>query len=337
MSYLQVIPSDGKTDEQRYDEFLEYMFKEGVIEKALEADYDGEYAGVIQEKIAADMSPMGLVYDPEDKGLLVERHRAMTIRVGIDDEVRSLCKSLDNQIKYELSEEDLKAIKELELADDEVEDEIFLRPFCLYQVDLKHVYKKDLSALPENPAEFAKLALEHEMDCNYEDSDDDGDWEDDEEEDDDDDEDDEDDDEEEEEENATDSKGKGKAAAAANDDDEDEEEHVHGENCNHDHDVVDLNNELPFDESEVTVNAADDGLKLLKEHKDKIAEMLEKVTGCKIDEFKTYHIPGRHYVVAWLKGFGIYGVRISYPMLINDTDDEFEDEDDEEAGGSGSD
>ncbi|KAJ2754341.1 hypothetical protein H4S06_003597, partial [Coemansia sp. BCRC 34490] len=52
MSYLQAIAKDGKTDEQRYDEFTEYMFKDGVIEKALEAeDYDGEYPGIIQEKI----------------------------------------------------------------------------------------------------------------------------------------------------------------------------------------------------------------------------------------------------------------------------------------------
>ncbi|KAJ2815131.1 hypothetical protein GGI24_006155, partial [Coemansia furcata] len=47
-----------------------------------------------------------------------------------------------------------------------------------------------------------------------------------------------------------------------------------------------------------------------------------------IDSFKSYHFPGRHYVVAWLKDFGVFGVRISYPMLVNDSDDE--DEDDEE-------
>ncbi|KAJ2557514.1 hypothetical protein EV175_001307, partial [Coemansia sp. RSA 1933] len=176
MSYLQAIPTDGKTDEQRYDEFMKYLLTDGVIEKALESeDYDGEYPGLIQEKIAADMTTVGLAYDPEDKKAAIERHRAMAIRNSIDAEVRGLCKSLDDTITYELSEEDLEAIKENELEDDEIEDKIFLRPFCLYQLDIKHLYKKELAALPEDPVVFAKMALEHEMDCTYEDSEDE-DW-----------------------------------------------------------------------------------------------------------------------------------------------------------------
>ncbi|KAJ2403725.1 hypothetical protein GGI10_005667, partial [Coemansia sp. RSA 2530] len=140
MSYLQVIPADGKTDEQRYDEFITYLFEEGNVEKALEDDYDGEYNVLIQEKIAADLSPVGTVFDAEHRDITVARHRAMLIRAGIDAEARKVCKDLDEKIKYDLSEEDLKSIRELELQDDEVEDEIFVRPFALYQVDIKHLY-----------------------------------------------------------------------------------------------------------------------------------------------------------------------------------------------------
>ncbi|KAJ2398829.1 hypothetical protein GGI23_003010 [Coemansia sp. RSA 2559] len=337
MSYLQAIPSDGKTDEQRYDEFMKYLLKDGVVEKVLESDdYDGEYPGLIQEKIAADVTTVGLAYDPEDKKAAIERHRAMIIRNGIDAEIRGLCKSLDGTITYELSEDDLKAIKEHELEEDEIEDKVFLRPFCLYQLDIKHMYNRELTALPEDPVVFAKMALEHEMDCTYEDSEDE-DWADDDSEDDSEDEDselDEEEEEEEEEEDAADSKGKGKgkAAVAADDEEEEEEEeeHVHGENCSHEHEIAGLDDALPFDENEVSINPASDGLKLLGEHKEKIVGILEKVTGLKIDSFKSYHFPGRHYVVAWVGDFAIYGIRISYPMLIDDSDEEDEDEDEAE-------
>ncbi|KAJ2696952.1 hypothetical protein H4218_004262 [Coemansia sp. IMI 209128] len=336
MSYLQVIPADGKTDEQRYDEFITYLFEEGNVEKALEDDYDGEYNVLIQEKIAADLSPVGTVFDAEHRDITVARHRAMLIRAGIDAEARKVCKDLDEKIKYDLSEEDLKSIRELELQDDEVEDEIFVRPFALYQVDIKHLYGRELEALPESATDFAKMALEHEMDCAYEDSEDDGDWEN-EDEDEDDDEEDEDDDEEDEDEG----KGKGKAAEAAeamdedsedDEDDEDyEEEHVHGEGCCHGpgHPAFGLEEDLPFADEDVTINSADVGLDLLKDYKSEVVAMLEKITGSKIDSFKCYHFPGRHYVVTWLKDFGMFGVRISYPMLVNDSDDEEEEDEDE--------
>ncbi|KAJ2341918.1 hypothetical protein GGH91_003695 [Coemansia sp. RSA 2671] len=334
MSYLQVIPADGKTDEQRYDEFITYLFEEGNVEKALEDDYDGEYNVLIQEKIAADLSPVGTVFDAEHRDITVARHRAMLIRAGIDAEARKVCKDLDEKIKYDLSEEDLKSIRELELQDDEVEDEIFVRPFALYQVDIKHLYGRELEALPESATDFAKMALEHEMDCAYEDSEDDGDWEN-EDEDEDDDEEDEDEDKEDEEE------GKGKAAEAAeamdedsedDEDDEDyEEEHVHGEGCCHGpgHPAFGLEEDLPFADEDVTINSADVGLDLLKDYKSEVVAMLEKITGSKIDSFKCYHFPGRHYVVTWLKDFGMFGVRISYPMLVNDSDDEEEEDEDE--------
>ncbi|KAJ1886541.1 hypothetical protein GGI09_005511 [Coemansia sp. S100] len=337
MSYLQVIPADGKTDEQRYDEFITYLFEEGNVEKALEDNYDGEYNVLIQEKIAADLSPVGTVFDAEHKDITVARHRAMLIRAGIDAEARKVCKDLDEKIKFDLSEEDLKSIRELEIKDDEVEDEIFVRPFALYQVDIKHLYGRELEALPESASDFAKMALEHEMDCAYEDSDDDGEWEN---EDDEDDEDNEDDDEESEEEEDVKGKGKAVATEAMDEDDEDEEddedyedeEHVHGEGCCHGpgHPAFGLEDDLPFPEEDVTVNSANVGLDLLKDYKSEVVAMLEKLTGVKIDSFKCYHFPGRHYVVAWLKDFGVFGVRISYPMLVNDSDDEDEEDDEEE-------
>ncbi|PIA14506.1 hypothetical protein COEREDRAFT_82767 [Coemansia reversa NRRL 1564] len=332
MSYQTVIESDGKTDLQRYDEFMSYMLKDGVLERALDEDYEGDYNGIIQERIAADFSPLSITFGDENKDLLVERHRAMLIRHGVDSDLRVVCRGLDSQIKYDLSEQDIESIKALELTEDEIEDEVYLRPFCLYEVDIKNAYKKDLSALPENAAEFAKLALDHEMDCQYEDSDDDDDedWEEGE---DDEEEDEEDDEEDGEGEEGASSKGKGKGVPVDNEwedvDEEDEEkEHVHGANCCHGHDdVTDLDEGLPFDESEVSVSAADVGLALLKDHKTEVVELLEKIAGAKIDSFKSYHFPGRHYVVAWLKNFGIFGIRISYPMLINDTDDELDSED----------
>ncbi|KAJ2471321.1 hypothetical protein GGI02_002339 [Coemansia sp. RSA 2322] len=299
MSYLQVIPADGKTDEQRYDEFVEYLFKDGVVEQALDTDYDGEYKGLIQEKIAADLSPVGGVFDSDHKDITVARHRAMLIRAGVDPEARSLCKSLDGQIKFDLSEEDLKAIAELELKDDEIEDEIFVRPFALYAVDTKHLYGRELEALPESAVEFAKMALEHEMDCAYEDSEDDGDWEN------------EDDDE--------------------DDEEDDHEGHIHGDGCcSGDANVFNMDDDLPFSEDKVSVNDAETGLALLKDRKAEVVAMLEKITGSKVDSFKSYHFPGRHYIVTWLKDFGVFGVRVSYPMLVNDSDDEDEDGDEEE-------
>ncbi|KAJ2006731.1 hypothetical protein GGI04_001781 [Coemansia thaxteri] len=296
MSYLQVIPADGKTDEQRYDEFVEYLFKDGVVEQALDTDYDGEYKGLIQEKIAADLSPVGGVFDSDHKDITVARHRAMLIRAGVDPEARSLCKSLDGQIKFDLSEEDLKAIAELELKDDEIEDEIFVRPFSLYAVDTKHLYGRELEALPESAVEFAKMALEHEMDCAYEDSEDDGDWE------------------------------------NEDDDEEDDHEgHIHGDGCcSGDANVFNMDDDLPFSEDKVSVNDAETGLALLKDRKAEVVAMLEKITGSKVDSFKSYHFPGRHYIVTWLKDFGVFGVRVSYPMLVNDSDDEDEDGDEEE-------
>ncbi|KAJ2406784.1 hypothetical protein GGI10_005125, partial [Coemansia sp. RSA 2530] len=152
---------------------------------------------------------------------------------------------------------------------------------------------------------------------------------------DDDDEEDEDEDKEDEEE------GKGKAAEAAeamdedsedDEDDEDyEEEHVHGEGCCHGpgHPAFGLEEDLPFADEDVTINSADVGLDLLKDYKSEVVAMLEKITGSKIDSFKCYHFPGRHYVVTWLKDFGMFGVRISYPMLVNDSDDEEEEDEDE--------
>ncbi|KAJ2006435.1 hypothetical protein H4R26_001389 [Coemansia thaxteri] len=346
MSYLQVIPADGKTDEQRYDEFVEYLFKDGVVEQALDTDYDGEYKGLIQEKIAADLSPVGGVFDSDHKDITVARHRAMLIRAGVDPEARSLCKSLDGQIKFDLSEEDLKAIAELELKDDEIEDEIFVRPFALYAVDTKHLYGRELEALPESAVEFAKMALEHEMDCAYEDSEDDGDWEnedddeddDEDEDDDDDDEDDEDDDEDDEENDMeVDTKGKGKAVEEIDEDEEDEDEeddhegHIHGDGCcSGDANVFNMDDDLPFSEDKVSVNDAETGLALLKDRKAEVVAMLEKITGSKVDSFKSYHFPGRHYIVTWLKDFGVFGVRVSYPMLVNDSDDEEEEDGDEE-------
>ncbi|KAJ2082943.1 hypothetical protein H4R24_001213 [Coemansia sp. RSA 988] len=338
MSYQTVIESDDKSDLQRYDEFMAYMFKDGVVESALDEDYEGDYNGVIQERIAADFSPLSITFGDESKDLLVARHRAMLIRHGIDADLRVMCRGLDSQIKYDLSEQDIESIKALELAEDEIEDEVYLRPFCLYEVDIKNAYKKDLSALPEDAAVFAKLALDHEMDCQYEDSDDDDDdWEEGED----------DEEEEEEEEDEDDDKeavadGKGKGAAADNewedvDEEVEEKEHVHGANCCHGHDDVnDLDEGLPFDESETSVSSADVGLALLKGHKTEVVELLEKIAGAKIDSFKAYHFPGRYYVVAWLKDFGIFGIRISYPMLINDTDDEIDSEDESEDEASAS-
>ncbi|KAJ2793999.1 hypothetical protein H4R21_005675, partial [Coemansia helicoidea] len=123
MSYRTVIPADGQSDEQRYDDFMAHLAKDGVIESALEPDYDGEYAGIIQEHIAADLSPIGLSLG-DDKALLAARHRAMVIRHAIDAEVRALCKELDGQIKFDLSEQDQAAIKEMEVPEDQVEDDI---------------------------------------------------------------------------------------------------------------------------------------------------------------------------------------------------------------------
>ncbi|KAJ1827198.1 hypothetical protein LPJ56_001787, partial [Coemansia sp. RSA 2599] len=334
------IPADGKTDEQRYTEFMEYMQEEGVIEKALEDDYEGQYKGIIQEKIAADLSVIGLVFDDqENKEISIARYRAMEIRNAINKEVRAICEQLDNSIKYDLSDEDKAKIKELELQDDEIEDDIYVRPFCLYEVDIANMYKKDIGSLPEDPKVFAKLALEHEMDCVYEhsdDEDDDEDWEDDEDEDDEDEDEDEEDNEEEADAAGSSSspKGKGKAAADDQDDEEDDEEegHVHGEHCDHSHGAFDLDEtDLPFEDNEVSVSDADTGLSLLKDHRAEVVALLEKITGNKVESFKTYHFPGRYYVVAWLKGFGIYGIRISYPMIVDDSDDEdFEDDDEDE-------
>ncbi|KAJ2785922.1 hypothetical protein GGI15_001762 [Coemansia interrupta] len=340
MSYLQVIPADGKTDEQRFDEFNTYLLSEGVIEKVFEEEYDGDYDGIIQERIAADMTEIGETFDYEsNRDLAVQRHRSIIIRNGIDSEIRDLCKELDNKIKYDLSEKDLATIKELELTADEIEDEIVVRPFCMYELDINKLYNKDLHDLPESAVDFAKLALEHEMDCAYENSEDeDEDWEDEDEDDDDDDEEDEDEDESDEEEDkdvemedsAESSKGKGKAAATEDDDDEDEEEHVHGEHCNHEHEAINLDEQdLPFPEDEVTVSDASTGLALLKDRKDEVVAVLEKITGSKVESFKNYHFPGRHYVVAWLKDFGVFGIRISYPMMMDDDDEEL-DEDEEE-------
>ncbi|KAJ2725105.1 hypothetical protein H4S00_002123 [Coemansia sp. D1744] len=346
MSYLNVIADDGKTDEQRYDAFIECLKQEGVIEKVLEDTYDGEFNGLIQEQIAADMSPLGMAYDYENKELAIARHRAMLIRHGVDAQIRPLCKELDGKVKYELTEQDLAAIKELDLAEGEVEDEIIVRPFCLYEFDIKHVYDKDMSDLPEQAADFAKLALNHEMDVQYEDSDEeDGDWEDEEDEDEDSDEEEDEDEDSDEEDEDVEIDAKGKGAATEGDEDEDdkeEDEHVHGDNCCHGHDsgAINLDDEdLPFDEEDVTINSAETGLALLKDRREEVVEALEKIAGAKIDTFKTFHFPGRHYVVAWLKGFGVFGVRISYPMLINDSDDEEdsdEDEDSEDEAGASS-
>ncbi|KAJ2900880.1 hypothetical protein IWW38_000255 [Coemansia aciculifera] len=346
MSYLQVIPADGKTDEQRYDEFVTYLFEEGNVEKALEEDYDGEYKGLIQEKIAADLSPVGTVFDADHKDITVARHRAMLIRAGLDAEARKLCKDLDEKIKFDLSEEDLKSIRELELKEDEIEDEIFVRPFALYQVDMKHLYGRDLDALPESAIDFAKMALEHEMDCAYEDSEDDGEWDDEENDEEDDDEEDDEEEDDEEDEGVKRAKAvaaKGKSIVEGtepmdedsddeNDEDYEAEEHVHGEGCCHGpvHPAFGLEDDLPFSDDEVTVGNADVGLDLLKDHRSEVVAMLEKLTGAKIESFKDYHFPGRHYVVAWLKDFGVFGVRISYPMLVNDSDDEEDDEEDDD-------
>ncbi|KAJ2161277.1 hypothetical protein GGF46_001619 [Coemansia sp. RSA 552] len=336
MSYLTAAPvGDGKTDEQRYEEFLKFMLNKDVIEQALEdPDFGGEYSGVVQEKIAADVSTLGFIFDTEDHQLAAARHRAMVIRRSIDKEIRTLCQELDGQIKYDLPEEDIKWLKEQEVPESEVDDEISVRPFCLYEVDIKHAYRKDLSDLPEVPEDFAKLALEHELDCDYENSDDDEDWEDSGDEDDEEEEEDEDEDKDEDEEMedaaGDSSKGKGKGAEEdAEDDDDEEEEHVHGEGCCHAANGVDLDDDLPFDE-EVTMGAADVGLAMLKDRQDEVVAQLEKVAGAKIDTFKTYHFPGRYYIVAWLKDFGIFGVRIAYPFLVDGSDDELDDSDDDD-------
>lgn len=336
MSYLEAIPNDGKTDQQRYDEFMSYLLSKGVLSKVLDSgseNYDGQYPGVIQEKVSADLSLMGSIFDKggDNKDLVVARHRSMLIRAFLDKEIRKLCKGLDSKIKYDLPEEDLCAIKELNLTNNEIEDDIYVRPFALYEVDIKHLYELDLKDLPESPVQFAKLALEHEMDCVYVDSDDDEDWMEDEDgeesEGESESEDNDNVDEEDEEIEMKDVKGKGKAVAAVEDvESEDDEEHVHGEHCNHGHgDGFGLTNDLPFDEDKVSVHNSATGLALLKDHQEEVVALLEKLSGAKVGEtFKSYHFPGRYYVVAWLEGFGMFGIRIAYPMLVDDSDDEDE-------------
>ncbi|KAJ1931260.1 hypothetical protein FBU59_006775, partial [Linderina macrospora] len=331
MSYKNI--TFDKSDEELYREFIAHMMQEDVIAAAIEGEYEGEFKDLINEKLAADLSPIGHIFGDNDS-LSATRHRAMVIRSKIDPEIRALCKDLDGKIKYDLSEEDKAAIEEEGVADEDIEDEIYVRPFCMYDVDIKHLYKRDLTALPKEGPEFVKLALNHEMDCLYEDSDEeDEEWED--EEDDEDDEDEEDDEEEAEIDEAelkalAEAVGKGKGKAAAEEAEEEEhdhdEEHEHGEDCGCAHDVIDLNEELPFDEDEVEMADAEKGLQLLKEHRSAVVAELEKIAGASIDTFKTFHIPGRHYVVGWLEGFGIFGIRISYPILVDGgSDDEVED------------
>ncbi|KAJ1920471.1 hypothetical protein H4219_001308 [Mycoemilia scoparia] len=295
--------NNGKTDVELYDQFIEKFNQDETIAKVMEDEYEGEDKPLILEQIASNLSQIAAVFDdsdPEAKDICVQRFRAMRSRHVLDKALRPVCKSTD---------------EDLEKAE--------VRPFCLYSIDASKLYKEDLADLPDSPFKFARLAIEHEMDCGFEDDSDDEEWEDDDDDEELEDEEDEIDTEELKKEleaaekEESESKGKGKACDSKggdcccpeNKDCEDDEEEDF---------------ELPFEEDECKALEVSEGFKLLKDHETKLREALEKETGVSIDKFKCFTFPGRHYIVAWLEGLGIFGLRISELYEIEEEDEDEE-------------
>ena len=302
MSWKDV--NNGKTDIELYKAFHEHFSKDTTISSVLEDTYGGDDKPLILEQIGVNLSQVGMIFDEDDEDateLCAKRFHAMRARQVLDKVIRPLCKATDENL-----------------------ENTEVRPFCLYSIDAAEVYKQDLSYLPNNAVQFARLAIEHEMDCAYEDSEDG-----DEEDDDDDYSDEEDIDAEElkdieneqlkDGDNITFPMGKGKSKDTVEEVDVEEEKEEEDEAAEF---------ELPFEESECSIIDTVETLKQLKDHESKIREALEKETGISIDKFKSYAFPGRHYVVAWLEGVGMFGLRISELFEMD------EDEDNEQAKSS---
>ncbi|KAJ1679160.1 hypothetical protein EV182_002608 [Spiromyces aspiralis] len=303
--------NSGKTDMELYKEFHENFMKDEVISSVLEDKYTGEDKPLILEQIGVNLSQVGLVFDHEDHPeLCAERFHAMRARQVLDKALRPLCKATDKDL-----------------------EDFEVRPFCLYSIDAAKVYKQELNKLPESSVEFARLAIEHEMDCSYEDDTDYDDVEEDSES-------------EEELENddnmptqtlneeAEADKSKGKASANGKDvrEEENKDQDTSSDEDEEDSDDADYEDlELPFEESECEVVNAAEVVKNLKVHEATLVEALTKETGVSIDEFKCYKFPGRYYIVTWLEGLGIFGLRLSE---LFELDEEGEKENETKAGAS---
>ncbi|PWA00031.1 hypothetical protein BB558_001333 [Smittium angustum] len=323
MSWKTAVNTTPKEDTELYVDFVKKFLTDEVIDSVLDRKYTGEDKKMIEEKISADLSSIGLVFDPDNISLNSLRFRAMRIRDFLDKKLRPVCETTDNdwdELSSTLGVEiEPKAGKSEEK--DQDKSVAILRPFCLYSVDAEHMYGKKLESLPEDPVTFAKLALGHEIDCSYEDIDD----EDQEEWDELENEDAEEGDEELEEidekevENLTAENSKKGKELLDEDLDEDDIEDL---------DYEELEDEFPYEDDEIASHPAENGFKLLGKHRSKIEAMLKDLTGQDISDFKYYSLPGRHYVVCWLENFGIFGFRLCEPFT---DDNEFSDvEEDEE-------
>ncbi|OMJ27307.1 hypothetical protein AYI69_g3260 [Smittium culicis] len=353
MSWKSVKGIDSAGTEE-YVDFVKRFLTDEVMDSVLDGKYTGEDKSLIEEKISADLSQIGLVFDPENIPLNAQRFRSMKIRNYLDKKLRPVCESTDETWsdladKLDLTPEQKEEAvvindmlakaktgsskKDSEDSDDEDEEmnkAALLRPFCLYSIDAEHLYEQKLDSLPTDPVVFAKLAFEHEMDCAYEDDEDDEfdeEWKDLKDEEDDDISE----DEQIEEGDEEVAKLGSKIAESEKDpktikEEEFAEDDQEGDDDYEDTDDIEM--EFPFDESEIKIKDAKEGFELLGKSKDQIISMLQELTGVSVDSFKYYSLPGRHYIVCWVETLGIFGVRLCepYTAVDEDSDDEFDDD-----------
>ncbi|OLY80000.1 hypothetical protein AYI68_g5916 [Smittium mucronatum] len=345
MSWKSIKGIEGAGNEEEYVNFVKRFLTDEVMDSVLDGKYEGADKKLIEEKISADLSQIGLVFDPENIPLNSQRFRSMKIRDYLDSKLRPVCESTDEKWddlvkRLDLNEEQKELAKEIEEESQSPEEEkkaAVLRPFCLYAIDAEHLYEQKLEGLPEDPIVFAKLAFEHEMDCAYEDDEDPGfddEYEDlmDEEE------------EEEEEEleeleqeieaiegdlevaelgsKIEKSEREAKTIAEEEFDEDDDDEYLD--------EIEDVEMEFPFKDEEIKVFEPKKGFELLGANKDQIIATLKELTGLDVSSFKYYSLPGRHYIVCWVDTLGIFGVRLCEPYTSILEEDEDEEEDEEE-------
>ncbi|PVV01759.1 hypothetical protein BB560_003810 [Smittium megazygosporum] len=325
------LDNSGVSDLEQYTAFLSKFSSNETITSILDGNYEGEDKSIIEEKLSADMSTIGVIFDSKSQLLNSQRYRAMRIRAHLEKYFLNECIKTDNDWSHLLELLlDKESLSEYQKQETELlgkieknktgqdsqkeanqENQIpgkqriaSLRPFCLYSVDAEYVYGEKLEGLPKDPVQFVKLAFYHELDCIYEDDDFESSFG----------------------EIQTLSnknqpenvleiaQGKTKILKQQTQELDQTLESFVEQNTQNDL-VLD---EFPYESNEILNLPITNGFKLLGPYELKFKELFSKHCGISdFDKFECYSVPGRHYIVCWIDSFGIYGLRLIENLSIS--------------------
>ncbi|OMH82544.1 hypothetical protein AX774_g3968 [Zancudomyces culisetae] len=273
-----------KDDIQQYIKFVNKFQSDQILDSVLDNKYNEEDKELILEKIEADVSRIGMFFDPENMQLNALRFRAMRIRQLLDKSLRPKCVELDSILTN-----------------------LVVRPFCLYSIDIENIYNEKINSIKHLSSDkFEKLATEHEIDCGYEDDEAESDFglgledelliED----------------------GIENSDGCENMEVDSVKDRRELElsfQRSKAESAYEIWDDVFINSGQNMSqnhafEAQKSSKPIKEGLSLLGIYQREFEELLEENTGIGINEFRYFMWEKNHYIVCWLDDFGIFGIRI---------------------------